>query len=64
MLDALVDTIAVTGNDEKEIKGLKAYLGKLFEINDIGSSSTFLGSQLFYPRNGFLGLLSRNTSFF
>lgn len=31
-----MDTIAVTGNHEKEIKGLKAYLGKNFEIKDIG----------------------------
>ena len=52
LLIVYVDDIIVTGNDTEEIKALKEYLYKEFEMKDLGSLKYFMGIEVSRSSNG------------
>jgi Reverse transcriptase (RNA-dependent DNA polymerase) len=47
-----VDDIIVTGNDNEEIKRVKEYLKRKFDIKDLGQLSCFLGIEIAHSSKG------------
>ena len=52
VLIVYVDDIILTGDDEKEMDGLKKFLAREFEIKDLGNLKYFLGMEVARSRKG------------
>ena len=53
-LGVYVDDIIMTGDDELEMQGLKAYLDEVFKIKDLGLVHYFLGIEVLHVKEGLL----------
>ena len=47
-----MNDIILTGNHEEEIKGLKDFLAKEFEVKDLGILKYFVGMEVARSKNG------------
>lgn len=47
-----MDDLLITGDGEKEVKGVKDYLHGIFTIKDLGYTRYFLGLEIIRDRNG------------
>ncbi|KAL5787126.1 hypothetical protein ACOSP7_004075 [Xanthoceras sorbifolium] len=52
ILIVYVDVIIVTGNDPKEIEGIKQMMAKEFEVKDLGALRYFLGMEVARSKKG------------